>query len=360
VLLEIAALLVVSGFLLLIIGIFIARQFTLRAKLATAFLVIVLTSLAVLAVLDSYIMSENLTDGANNVLSSSARHYAERIDNFNRQNLKFIKTEANLPAIIDFIKLNAEPPYDRQTMLEILRALKSRQDKIILSYAILDTQGINILDTVQDNTGIDESQQKYYKALTAKKNVGSYHSPLIFEEQKPVIIFSSKINDLSGKFIGILRAKYDASILFSLVGRIKGMVGRGSFAVLLDENYLRLVHGRRNEFKYTLASTLDKATLKQLKKDKRVPKNVTNNYTERAEWLKKVKSASTSDPIIETQFYGLGTVLFSSAVVKLETAPWKIIVSLPQDVFLAPVFAQTESALLLVAIIVAWQAHSMK
>jgi diguanylate cyclase (GGDEF)-like protein/PAS domain S-box-containing protein len=48
----------------------------------------------------------------------------------------------------------------------------------------------------------------------------------------------------------------------------------------------------------------------------------------------------------------VGTAIFSSAVVKLETAPWKIIVSLPQDVFLEPVFAQTQSALLLVGIIV--------
>ena len=53
-LLEIAGLLVVSGILLLVIGIFIARQYTLRAKLVTAFLVILLTSLTVLSLLDGY------------------------------------------------------------------------------------------------------------------------------------------------------------------------------------------------------------------------------------------------------------------------------------------------------------------
>ena len=79
-LLEIAGALVASGILLLIIGIFIARQYTLRAKLVTAFMVIVLVSLAVLAVLDGYIMGENLTDGANKALNSAARNYADRID----------------------------------------------------------------------------------------------------------------------------------------------------------------------------------------------------------------------------------------------------------------------------------------
>src|SRR6056300_1444649 len=126
-LLEIAGILVVSGILLLIIGIFIARQYTLRAKLVTAFLVIVLTSLGVLAVLDGYIMSESLTEGANKSLASAARSYAKRVDQFNRQNLEFLRTEASLTAINHFLTRNASPPFNRQAILEILRALKSRQ-----------------------------------------------------------------------------------------------------------------------------------------------------------------------------------------------------------------------------------------
>lgn len=351
-LIEVAGLLVVSGFLLLIIGIFIARQYTLRAKLVTAFLVIVVTSLSVLAVLDSYIMSENLTDGANNVLTSTARHYAERIDSFNRQNIQYIKTEANLPAIKNFIKLKAEPPFERQTILEILRALKSRQNKTIKSYAILNIQGINILDTLQDNIGADESSNSYFRMLIKNDLAEGFRSPVMFEKGKPYIVFSSAINDLSGKFIGVLRAKYDADILFSLINRTKNMVGRGSFAVLLDENQQRLVHGRRKSLNFTLARKLDEGKVKQLIAEKRLLPDASNRFVERPEWLYKIMAASVSNPIIETQFYGLGTVVFSSAVVNLETAPWTIIVSLPQDVFLEPVTAQKQSALLLVSIIV--------
>ena len=168
-LLEIAGALVASGILLLIIGIFIARQYTLRAKLVTAFMVIVLISLAVLAVLDGYIMGENLTDGANKALSSAARNYADRIDQFNRQNSQFLRTEANLPAINSFLRLKAEPPYNRQALLEILLALKSRQKDIIYSYAILNTSGINILDTDSANIGNDESKNTYFEALVGQK-----------------------------------------------------------------------------------------------------------------------------------------------------------------------------------------------
>jgi len=349
---EIAGLLVASGILLLVIGIFIARQYTLRAKLVTAFLIIVLTSLTVLALLDGYIMKENLTAGANKSLSSAARYYADRIDQFNRQSSEILNTEANLPAINSFITRNAEPPYNRQALLEILLALKSRENDIIYSYAILNADGINILDTNAANIGIDESQQEYFNVLSDDDQIKNYRSPIIFTKKKPVIVFSSSINDLSGKFIGVLRAKYDASILPQLFDRTKGMVGRGSFAVLLDENNLRLVHGRRADLEFTLASALDEHSLQQLKQKNRVPQGVTGAFAEDAEWNSKVQAVGARDPIIETKFYGIGTAIFSSAVIKLETAPWTIIVSLPQDVFLEPVMAQTQSALLLVGIIV--------
>jgi diguanylate cyclase (GGDEF)-like protein/PAS domain S-box-containing protein len=352
VLLEIAGGLVVSGLLLLIIGIFIARQYTLRAKLVTAFLVIVLTSLAVLAVLDGYIMAQNLTDGASKSLSQAAKNYADRIDRFNRQNAQYLRTEASLPAINHFLTLKAEPPYNRQSLLEILLALKSRQKDIIYSYAILNKDGINIIDTDSANIGADESGQAYFKALVGHGRLNTYRTPIIFEEQQPVIVFSSAINDLSGKLIGVLRTTYDASILTELFDRTKGMVGRGSFAVLLDENNLRLLHGRRSDLNYTLATKLSNKKLQQLKREKRVPKNATGAFAEDAEWARKVESASYSDPIIETQFTGLGTAMFSAAIVRLETVPWTIIVSQPRDVVLEPVISQLQSAFFLVGIII--------
>ncbi|VAW50878.1 diguanylate cyclase/phosphodiesterase (GGDEF & EAL domains) with PAS/PAC sensor(s) [hydrothermal vent metagenome] len=351
-LLEIAGGLVVTGLLLLIVGIFIARQYTLRAKLVTAIMVIVLASLAVLAILDGYTMGQNLSEGADKALTAAARNYASRIDLFNQQNAQYLRIEASLPAINHFITRKAAPPYNRQALLEILLALKSRQKNIIYSYAILNKQGVNILDTDSANIGVDESHNKYFSVLTGRGRLSTYRSPIIFEQQQPVIIFSSAINDLSGKLIGVLRTKYDASILTTLFDRTKGMVGRGSFAVLLDENNMRLVHGRRNDLNYTLASIIEKPRLQKLKKENRVPQKATVTFVESDEWVKKVQSTSFSKPNVEMQFSGLGTVLFSAAVVRLETAPWTIIVSQPQDVFLEPVIAQMQRAFFLVTIIV--------
>ena len=98
-LLELAGLFVASGVLLLVVGVFITKQYTLRAKLVTAFMMIVLISLAVLAVLDGRVMRDNVVEGANKALSNAAKNYAQRIDQFNRQNLEYLETEAKLPMI---------------------------------------------------------------------------------------------------------------------------------------------------------------------------------------------------------------------------------------------------------------------
>ena len=81
-LIKLAILLVVVGVLMLVVGIFIARQYTLRAKLLTAFLVIVLVSMGVLTFLSSYIMGESLSKSANQMLASAGRQYADRLDEF--------------------------------------------------------------------------------------------------------------------------------------------------------------------------------------------------------------------------------------------------------------------------------------
>ncbi len=357
-LLELSALLVGSGLLLLVVGVFIARQYTLRAKLVTAFMIIVLLSLAVLAVLDGYVMRGNLVDGANKSLSSAAKNYAQKIDQFNRQNTKFLETEAGLPSINSFITRNAEPPFNRQTMLEILRALKSRQGDTIQSYAILNKQGINILDTNIENIGTDEGQQDYYSVLVSrnfanKNTILNYRSPIIFSGRVSQVsmVFSSAILDLSGKFIGVLRAKYDAEVYGEFFERKKELAGRGSFAILLDENYLRLVHGRRADLKYTLSRKLSSEKIKTLQKNKRLPNNFHKGFYEKDEWVSRVEKVTFTNPIVEAEFYGLGAVLFSSAVMKLETVPWTIIISQPQSVFLEPVVEQRQTALLVVAAI---------
>lgn len=349
-LIELAGLLIIVGILMLVVGILIARQYTLRAKLLTAFLVIVLVSLAILALFDNYIMAKNLTASADQALVSVAKQYANRLDQFNRSNLKSIQTEARLPTITSFLAPGGDVVYNRQTILEILRALQIRHGGSVESYAVLNVDGINMIDTSNDDMGRDESGEIYFKEVV--NSTLSYRSPVIFSEKsEPSIYFSSPVIDLSGRYLGVLRARYKANILNEIITSSRGLAGRGSFAVLLDENYLRLVHGRRADLRYTPTRKISEQEFQSLKNSNLIPGNVTMSYVESDDWLDSIANASFNEPNIEANFYGLGTSLFSAAVVKMETAPWSIIFAQAQEVFLEPVSKQTGNALMLASIV---------
>jgi len=348
-LIKLAILLVVVGVLMLVVGIFIARQYTLRAKLLTAFLVIVLVSMGVLTFLSSYIMGESLSKSANQMLASAGRQYADRLDEFNHSNMESVQAEAGLPAIVNFLSMKLEP-YNRQTMLEILIALKAKQNARITSYAILNSDGVNVLDTEIDNVGKKESDTLYYTEVLRTEH--AYRSPVIFADgEEPSLYFSSPITDLTGRFLGVLRARYKADELDKIVTSARGLAGLGSFAILLDENLLRLVHGRRGDLRYTLAATIEDEKLKKLKENYFLPAETGVGVVESPQWKKAIESSVQRQHYIEDQFFGLGTAVFSAAVIRLDTAPWLLVFAQSQESVLEPVDKQIQSSLLLSALV---------
>ena len=114
-----------------------------------------------------------------------------------------------------------------------------------------------------DNVGKDESDRGYYKEVIKNKTI--YRSPVIFTDyEEPSLYFSSPIVDLAGQLLGVLRVRYHADVLSKMIAGSRGFAGRGSFAMLLDENLLRLVHGRRSDLQYSLAGELDDTNILKL------------------------------------------------------------------------------------------------
>ncbi len=323
----------------------IARQYTLRAKLLTSFLFIVLLSLGLLAALDSYLMSENLRQSNNKILDAAARQYADRIDQFNEFNLESIEAEARLPAFVNYIKLRGAEPYHSQTIREILIALQSRQRKETMSYAVLNKDGINMVDTVNEYIGRDESREIYFKEVLLKQS--PYQSPVIFNKsEEPSIFFSSPIEDVSGRFLGVLRVRYNASVLNGLLSDSRGRIGRGAFAILIDDNNLRLMHGRRSDLQYTMASNISAVDLQVLASNGRVPHNSKRLFTENAELIEKLEKTRFLNSNLQINLFGMGEDEYSLSIARLNTMPWKVIFAQPKAVLIEPVEQQTKATLL--------------
>jgi len=344
-LINIAASLVIAGLLLLVVGIMIARQYTLRAKLLSAFLFIVLLSLGLLAALDSYLMSENLRQSTNKVLDVAARQYADRIDQFNEFNLESIQSEARLPAFVNYIRLRGAEPYHSQTIKEILIALQSRQGKDIVSYAVLNKDGINMVDTVNQYIGSDESQEIYFKEVSLRQS--PYQSPVIFSEsEQPALFFSSPIEDVAARFLGVLRVKYDANILNSLLSDSRGRIGRGAFAILLDDNNLRLMHGRRSDLQYTMASNISAVDMQVLADNGRVPQDSKRLFVEHPDFIEKLDTTRFNNTNLQVNLFGMGEDEYSLSIARLNTVPWKVVFAQPKAVLTKPIEEQTRATLL--------------
>lgn len=342
---EFASLLVAVGFILFVVGIFIARQYTLRSKLLTAFLVIALMSIGMLAVTDNYLMRESLTQSANKTLAVAAKQYANRVDQFLGSTQEAVATAARFPVFIEHLEKNTNTREDITTAVKVLNVMRSGHVRGV-SYALLSPEGVNVLDSNTDNIGVDESAHDYFQI--PEKDGGDYRSSIMFSKKYgAAIYFSSGIKSSSGKLLGVLRAQYNADVLDDIVKSARGFAGLGSFAILLDENMLRLVHGRKPSLRYTLAQPLAHDQISLLRENNQVPERVRLDYTEHSHWVSSVRQPAIETEAIVKEFYGLGPDLFTAAVARLNSAPWKIVFAQPQEIVLQPVIDQTSIALLL-------------
>jgi len=347
-LIELAILLVAGGLVLLIVGVLIARQYTLRSKLLTAFLVIVLLSIGILSVVDHTLMRNSLTLSANTTLTAAAKQTANRVDQFNNSLLVATQTASKIPSLIKYLKQGNKPAEVSNAALDNLKVLQSR-DAHVISYALLLPSGLNILDTSSENIGNNESNENYFKRAVQTGEV--YRSPITFVDNAASLFYSSIVKSSSGEFLGVLRAQIDADVLSEIVKSARGYAGLGSFAVLLDDNMLRLVHGRKPEFRYTLAKTFEYDTLSSLREKKRIPNLARLDYVEDTHWVTSVSQSSFDSEALVKRFHGLGTDLYVAIVTPLNSAPWKIIFAQPREIVLQPVTDQTSIALLVAGIV---------
>jgi diguanylate cyclase (GGDEF)-like protein/PAS domain S-box-containing protein len=202
-----------------------------------------------------------------------------------------------------------------------------------------------MVDTVNDYIGSDESEEIYFKEVLLRKS--PYMSPVIFSKtEEPSIYFSSPIEDVTGRFLGVLRVKYNARALSNLLSDSRGRIGRGAFAILIDENNLRLMHGRRSDLQYTLASNISAADLQALADEGRVPHDSKRLFVERPDFIEKLEKTRFTNTNLQISLFGMGEDEYSLSIARLNTAPWKVVFAQPKAVLIEPVEEQTRATLL--------------
>ncbi|HXW00932.1 MAG TPA: SpoIIE family protein phosphatase [Anaerolineae bacterium] len=357
---------ILGGITILVFGALAVPQFRvypLTTKLILAFLAVSLLALGLLAFLNERHTRAVLIEKAQQALLAAASKTAADIDTFINDNLEAIHTEAQLPVLAAYLSLPVEQrpgSPEEEALAATLREL-SRKDKVfIASYALLDSQGRNVIDTVAFQTGQDESGRDYFqKPLETGL---PYLSPVEFVSSAAEnssqtlddagLYFSSPVhNSLTGEVMGVLRVQYKPIILQQLVVQNNGLIGEQSLAILFDENYIRLAHGGAPDLILQPARAFDSNQITKLQAAGRLPAQQEIQPSTASPDLVAGLDNAIFEPYFTTQLDTSGAGLNLAVVKELETQPWLVVFAQPQDLFLAPIQEQTRTTLFLAIVI---------
>jgi diguanylate cyclase (GGDEF)-like protein len=324
-----------------------------RRKLIVSFLIVALIPLLLLASINKQTTEKALTDNAKQALSAAANETANRIDDFIDGNLDAVRVEALLPGLARYLSLTPKQrdnSPEMQLATETLNRL-SRKDMLnIISYALLDLNGKNVLDTYTPNIGKDESGQDYFKepVQTGLSFVSSMkQSPTI--PDLITLFFSSPVRNAKGDILGILRVSYNGTVVQQLVTRQTERAGAKSFAILLDENNIYLAHSAAPELLFKSIAPLPADVVTKLQREGRLP-----NYPvkELATNELKVKQAlDDKQSYLIASLSGTGNQVNLIAIAHLKYKPWSVLFAQPLAVALAPVEKQIRDVMFLFAFI---------
>jgi putative methionine-R-sulfoxide reductase with GAF domain len=347
--------LVIVALMTLVLVFLLARQFvnyTLQMKLITTFLAVALVSVGLLAFLNNGVTRVVLTDDANQALFAAASQTATNIDAFINTNLDIIRTEAQLPLWSKYLKLVADQQSDRAVESEVRATLRALSHKTnISSYALIDRQGRDVMDTFASHIGTDKSDRKYFQEPL--KSGLPYVSPVEFSPTtgKPSLYFSGPVRDSAGHVVGVLRMRYDATVLQTLVVQSNGLAGPDSFAILFDEYHIHLAHGTASEMILQAVAPLDPAQVAELQAAHRLPDPPDGELSTNLTALEQSLVNAVDQPFFAVKDAAISGRMNQVAVTTLKTQPWLVAFFQPQDVFLAPVKAQERSAVLLAVVV---------
>jgi GAF domain-containing protein/HAMP domain-containing protein len=339
-----------AGLLLLLV---IIRQvaspnyanYSLRAKLVAAFLIVTLVPMAILFFINNNATRRNLTENANQVLSGTALETAESLDNFFIENLTYVRSSAQLHIFVEYLLLpvNERPGSETEIVLyNDLRALARRDQTYITSISLMDKRGKIVADTTSSEVGENNVDLSYF---TEPRDSGlPYVSPVLFDDENLSLIFSAPVRSEDGSIIGVLRIRYDAAILQQFVtAKVDGIGIEGGDIILLDENYVHLADSDAPELVLKSVALLPADQVEQLQAQGRLPnqpaEELSTNLPEFAQGLANI----SEQPIFAAETHPGGTELEQIAGASLKTQPWLIVVAQTQDVFLAPITGQTRT-----------------
>ena len=251
------------------------RTYPLRTKLLFSFMVISALSAVIVAWVSVVNAQNSLKAAAQQSLLTASSQVANSVDSFFYAAMEAIETEAQFPVFQEYLSFPLDQRTDEAFAVidDTFRVLKQRTSinrisntrlTALQAYMLLDKDGTVVVDTSMTSLGENHSSYAYFdKPMTNPK---TYVSPVQFNTKgQPVFYLGTRVNDVNEQAIGILVARYSGNVLQQIIQENNSLVGAGSFAILIDENGLRLGQGLVKESLYRFLQPLSMEKITELK-----------------------------------------------------------------------------------------------
>jgi len=337
------------------------NNFSLQTKLIVAALAISIIPVTIISFLANVAIHTALVNAANDSLAGAAAQTAANLDGFVQANLDAVRTEAQLPDFGDLLGLHAQSPAGgaefeaaAARLAVVLHALSRRDQLFILSYALLDQNGVDVIDTDSADAGLDQSQRDFF--VRPMSTGLPYASPVEFSntDDLPSIFFSAPVRNAQGKILGVLLVNYNATSLQQIVARASGLAGNASFGVLLDDNHMRLADGAEPDLIFTTVAPLNPDKVVELQAAGRLPRRPADQLSTNLAAFDQGLINSAAQPFFHAELHALGPGGEAVAVARLTTEPWLVAFGQTESVFLAPVDQETRNLTLIGIIMIAF------
>ncbi|CAG0990828.1 partial Sensor protein SrrB, partial [Anaerolineales bacterium] len=324
---------VIAAVTLLVYAIFILRNlrsYTLQTKIIVAFIFITIIPLGVLSVINNWFSTRALQAQSQTQLDSLAKIAADTIDDFITVQLDTIHADAKQVSLINYLEPPLLPDEEKTAGLTLL-SLTRKNSIFIRSVAILDKNGVNVLDTLEEQKGEDESRFTYFTRPLG--NGLPFVSNIIFRGNRASIYFSSPIKNLDGESIGVLRIEYRASIFQSIIRSLDTGETDAIISIVDAKTYVRTGYTGDRDNLFKSYKDFTELELVAMQSDGRLPLDPSRETNSAV--IDGINNL-TKQPFFYSYSESLSQELVSTGM-PLKHQQWVALASQPTDVYLSPV-----------------------
>ena len=335
---------------------FILRRFnlyTLQTKVITTFTLITIIPLITLGFFYSRSSTQVLEAQSKIQLTNLAKIEADSIDNFISTQIDNVHSDAKQVALIEYLRLpvQARPGSAKELNARLALLSLTRKDPVFIhSIAILDSNGVDVLDTFEEYKGRNESGFSYF--IRPVQTGLPYASNIIFQKNGERIYFSAPIKSPNGSIIGVLRSEYHAKVIQSIIRSIDPGNAGTIFALIDINTYARLAFTGDRDKLFKSYKAFDDAEFATLQAEGRLPAGTKENILDGADDTVVAGIDNLQhQPFFSAYSQSLGSDATNTGIY-LQTQPWIALVRQSTSTYLAPVKEQNRTTTLLSMILI--------